>query len=202
MYNYNGAFLLDVYRWFEADDIRTLCVLAAVLFTCVSYVLYREVLRLQKVQIEGAKVVGALAGQCAELNKGKKMTRKERQRYLRTVIPDIITDAFETAYINNRLTKTEVNEHYRILAALYKMPDLKTRKLHNTEEVVQPTQAKKPAQSHFERVKAGIHRRLSNLGFRKLLYTPVNIPGPAVGAEVKSRPLKKKGALFGKVRTT
>lgn len=193
--------LWTAWDWLLEDQVRTCLLLACILLFILAFDLWKKVTQLLDEQKVGQKTVIDLLMQVTDLRKGSKMTRKERQRYLRVTIPDLIVDAFETAQDRGVLTKQEVNEHYRKLAGMYKMPDLKAERRNNTVEIVVPSKAKRPPFIHFERVKAAINHRRQ--GKFRAFWKPVTIPGPPVGEPNGTLPpaTPKRGQIFGNVRT-
>lgn len=135
--------------------------------------------------------------------RGSRMTAKQRRAWLKKWKADIVVDAFEEQYKKGVISETELREIYRMLSNELRLPDLKTRKLYNTAEVVRPTNAftnypptDTLLKQHLTLVKAFIRKRMS-WKIRNLLYRPVNIPGPLPGAGIKAA---RKRGVFGKVK--
>jgi len=140
-----------------------------------------------------------------KLLRGSKMRKKDRAKWARSHIADLVTSALEDAQDRGELTDAEVSAGYRSLATVWKLPDLRKRKLLGLEEVVKPTNAfanypptDKILKEHLSTVKAGIAKRMS-FNIRCLLKKPVTIPGPPPAEaqrKLLSLPRPEKGYFF------
>lgn len=134
--------------------------------------------------------------------RGSRMTKKQREKWRRKRVADLVINALEAAHDRGELTDAEVSLSIRQLSGELRNPDLKTQKRMGTVQVVKPTKSgwttTQPKEGHLKTVKAGIINRLS-FRVRKFLNRPVTIPGPGPIAEVKPTTYvtKRKSKFFG-----
>lgn len=201
---------LDVDGWLFAvrdtaygDPIRTLLLVFSVSLLLWALWMAR-VIRLDRLT-HLRKEQELLALKEKELLRGSKMRKKDRATWARRHMADIVVSGLEDALDRGELTDAEVSTGYRSLATVWKLPDLKKRKLLGLEEVIRPTNAfdnypptNKKLEEHLAVVKAGIVKRMT-FKARAFINRPIKIPGPPP-AEAQSKLLKlprpEKGFFF------
>jgi hypothetical protein len=125
--------------------------------------------------------------------RGMRMTPRQREKWFRQRLADMIVDVIENERVKGTFTDKECARGYRIVTTFSKNVGTKIPGLMPMQK---PTQRDQPAFTRLERLKNEISQRTSK--FKKLLYTPKNIPGPKPIEEVKPNklPFPKKGRIF------
>lgn len=160
----------------ERDVIWSLCCVIIVWFIVTMIHMHKEAKRLRL--------------------RGSKMSRNVRKKWLQKHCADTIYAAFEAEVDAGHISQSEFTALVRMAKSRVGLPDLANRKKWGDVEVITPSK-KTVNKDHLKAVKDGILLR-TQWNIRNFLNKKPAIPGPPPGADIKSQPLRKRGALLSR----